>query len=72
MGSLAGVYLEPQQLGDVNAKPPFADLRVVTDLKEEVPWQIVSRRPEKRQEAMPHQMRNLSRTPKKAKPGWNF
>lgn len=63
-GSLAGVYLEPQQFGDVSAKTPFADVRVVTDLKEEVSWQIVSRRPEKRQEAIPHQMRNLSRTEK--------
>jgi hypothetical protein len=63
-GSLAGVYLEPQQLGDVSAKTPFADVRVVTDLKEEVAWQIVSRRPEKRQEAIPHRMQNLSRTEK--------
>jgi len=61
---LAGVYLEPQQLGDVTAKTPFADVRMVTDLKEEVAWQIVSRRPEKRQEAIPHQMRNLSHTGK--------
>jgi hypothetical protein len=63
-GSLAGIYLEPQQLGDVSAKTPFSDIRVLNDLKEEVPWQIVSRRPDKRQEAIPHQMRNLSRTEK--------
>lgn len=61
-GSLAGVYLEPHLLGDLSAQTPFADLRVVTDLKDEVPWQIVPRRPEKRQEAMPHKMQNLSRT----------
>ena len=29
---LAAVYLEPQQLGDLTAGAPFADLRVVTDL----------------------------------------
>jgi hypothetical protein len=63
-GSLAAVYLEPQQFGDVSTKIPFADLRVVTDRKEEVVWQIVSRRPEKRQEEIPHQMQNLSRTEK--------
>ncbi|KAF0215515.1 MAG: hypothetical protein FD174_4109 [Geobacteraceae bacterium] len=61
-GSLAGLYLEPHQLGEVTAKIPFADLRVVSDRKEEVPWQIVSRRPEKRQEEIPHQMQNLSHT----------
>jgi hypothetical protein len=63
-GSLAGVYLEPHQMGALDTKTPFADLRVVTDLKEEVAWQVVSRRPEKRQEAIPHRMQNLSRTEK--------
>ena len=61
-GGLAGVYLEPYQFGEVVTSVPFADLRVVTDKKEEVPWQIVPRRPEKRQEEIPHQMQNLSRT----------
>lgn len=61
-GNLAGVYLEPQQLGEIAARMPFADLRVVTDRREEIPWQIVLRRPEKRQEKLPAQMRNLSRT----------
>lgn len=61
-GGLAGVYLEPHQLGEAIAKAPFADLRVVTDRKEEVPWQIISRRPEKRKEELPAQMRNFSRT----------
>lgn len=61
-GSLAGVYLEPQQLGEITAKTPFADLRVVTDRKEEIPWQIVLRRPEKRREEILSQMRNLSLT----------
>ena len=41
LGSLMGIYLGPQQLGDLHAKNSFADLRVMTDLKEEVPWQIV-------------------------------
>lgn len=61
-GSLAGVYLEPQHLGDSDAKTPFADLRIVTDRKEEVPWQIVLRRPEKLREEIPARMFNLSRT----------
>lgn len=47
---LSGVYLEPQQLGDVTARPPFSDLRVMTDRKEEVPWQVVSRSPDKHEE----------------------
>jgi len=61
-GGLAGVYLEPYQLGESTGKYPFADLRVVTDRKEEVPWQIVSRRPEKLTKELKAQMRNLSRT----------
>jgi hypothetical protein len=61
-GSLIGVYIEPRQLGDVTAKQPFADLRVMTDRKEEVPWQILSRRPEKRKEELTVRMQNLSRT----------
>ena len=63
-GSLTGVYLEPQQLGDITAKQPFADLRVMTDRKEEVPWLIMSRRPEKRKEEVKARMQNLSRTEK--------
>ncbi len=62
--NLVGVYLEPQQLGDVNTKIPFADLRIVTDLKDEVAWQIVSRRPQEQQGEIPHQMQNLSLTEK--------
>jgi len=63
-GSLAGVYLEPQQLGDITARTPFADLRVVTDRKEEVAWQLISRKPEKQKTELSTQMRNLSRTEK--------
>ena len=62
---LAGVYLEPRQLGDVTAEIPFADLRVVTDRKVELPWQIIAKRPERREEEIPAQMRNLSRTGKR-------
>ncbi|MFZ3253527.1 MAG: hypothetical protein WA133_04500, partial [Syntrophales bacterium] len=63
-GSLAGVYLEPHHFGEVTAKIPFADLRIVTEKKEEVPWQIISRRPEKLKEELQAQMRNFSRTEK--------
>jgi hypothetical protein len=63
-GTLAAVYLEPMQLGDMTATPPFADFRLVTDRKEEVPWEIVVKRPEKREEEVPARMRNLSRTEK--------
>ena len=48
-GGLAGVYLEPQQLGDVTAKTPFADVRVMSDRKDEVAYQIVARRPEQQE-----------------------
>jgi hypothetical protein len=61
-GSLAGVYLVPKRLGNVASRTPFADLRVVTDRKEEVPWQIVPRRPQRRQVEIPHMLLNLSRT----------
>jgi len=61
-GGLAGIYLEPQELGDVTATPPFSDLRLMTDRKEEVTYQIVARRPEQRKEELKVQMRNLSVT----------
>lgn len=61
-GGLAGVYLEPQQLGDLAARTPFSDLRVVTERKEEVPWQIVLRRPERQNKEVPARMQNLSTT----------
>jgi hypothetical protein len=59
---LAGVYLEPQQLGDVTAKTPFSDLRVITGRKQEVPYQIVARRPAQRRKELPARMQNLSIT----------
>lgn len=59
-GNLAVLYLDPQHLGDITAQTPFADLRVVTDRKEEVAWQIIERRPKQQQEEIPHQMQNLS------------
>ena len=63
-GNFVGAYLEPYQIGDINTKTPFADFRIVTELKEEVPWQIVARRPENQQEEIAHQIRNLSLTEK--------
>ena len=63
-GSLVGVYLEPRQLGEVNVGNPFADVRVVTEQRVEVPWQIIARRPENLNEEIPARMRNLSRTGK--------
>lgn len=59
---LVGVYLEPYQFGEITTKVPFVDLRVVTDRKDEVPWQIVSRRPEQQKEALPARIQNLSQT----------
>jgi hypothetical protein len=61
-GALAGAYLEPQKIGDIITNMPFADFRLMTEQKEEVPWQVVVRRPEKRQEEIPARMRNLSLT----------
>jgi hypothetical protein len=63
-GGLAGIYLEPQVLGDVTAKPPFSDLRLMTEGKEEVTYQIVARRPEQRKEELRAELRNLSVTEK--------
>jgi len=61
---LAGVYLEPNQLGNIVTRTFFADLRVVNDRKEEVPWQIILKKPEKRTEYISARMLNLSRTEK--------
>jgi hypothetical protein len=63
-GDLLGVYLDPYQFGEITAKPSFADLRVITDQKIEVPWQLVVRRSEYRKDELPALMRNLSQTDK--------
>jgi hypothetical protein len=63
-GSLARLYLYPNQLGDMQGKPFFADLRVVTDRKEEIAWQIVTLKPKIIQNEITHQMQNLSLTEK--------
>jgi hypothetical protein len=63
-GNLVALDLAPHHLGDTTAQPPFADLRVVTDAKEEVPWQIVEKTPRTTYEEIPHRMQNLSLTDK--------
>ena len=60
--ALAGIYLEPYQLGDTGTKAPLADLRVMTDRKEETPWQMVVQRPEKQSRELAAESRNLSQT----------
>lgn len=47
---------------DVDAAMPFADLRIVTDRKEEMPWQIVSRGSESREDEISCRMGNMSTT----------
>jgi hypothetical protein len=58
--SLAALPLDLYQLGELTAERPFADFRVVTDRKEELPWQMVSKRPETGEEAIACRMNNLS------------
>ncbi|NTU96835.1 MAG: DUF3999 domain-containing protein [Chlorobiaceae bacterium] len=60
--SLALLSLDPYQLGDLQAKVPFADFRIVSDRKEEIPCQIIAKRPVKREVEIPHEMLNLSTT----------
>lgn len=64
--ALSLLFLDPYQLGDLNAKVPFADFRIVSDRKEEIPCQIIAKRPEKREVEIPHEMLNLSITPEGA------
>ena len=64
IANLAAIYLEPDQLGNINTKLPFADFRIITDRKEEVPWQIISRKPEKQSRELKSKMQNASRTEK--------
>jgi len=61
--SLASINLFPHQPGDQQAKAPFSDLRVLNDRKEEIPWQIIQKRPEKVERELPATERNRSRTP---------
>ncbi|MBN1278868.1 MAG: hypothetical protein JW989_03680, partial [Chlorobiaceae bacterium] len=61
--SLAALNLDPFIIGDVGARMPFADFRVVTDRREEVPWHIVSRKQERREEEIGCRMENVSTTP---------
>ena len=60
---LAGIYLEPHLFGDTGTRTPLADLRVMTDRKEETPWQMVVQRPHKQPRELPARTRNLSLTP---------
>jgi hypothetical protein len=48
----------------MTAVPAFADLRVITGQKEEVPWQLVVRRSSAQRDELPAKMRNLSQTEK--------
>ncbi len=61
---LVAVNLDGYQLGDLYGTVPFADLRVVSDRKEEIPYQIVSKKPVVVEEEFSSQMRNLSTTDK--------
>lgn len=61
---LVAVNLDAYRLGDLDATVPFADLRVVSDRKEEIPYQIVSKKPGVVEEEVACQMRNLSTTDK--------
>jgi hypothetical protein len=58
--NLLSLRLDPGLLGDMTAKTPFADLRVVTDQKEEVAWQLMEKRPRQWNQEIPHQMQNYS------------
>ncbi|NTW82448.1 MAG: DUF3999 domain-containing protein [Chlorobiaceae bacterium] len=62
--SLAVINLDPYRFGDLDAKVPFADFRVVSDRREEIPCRVVSKRPVKRITEIPHEMLNLSTTAK--------
>lgn len=57
---LVGLYLEPYAFGEIQTKTPFSDVRVVTERREEVPWQIMERQPEKVRKQVPVLVRNLS------------
>jgi len=59
---LAGFYLEPDVFSNVASERAFADLRVVTAARQEVPWTIIVCRPEKIHERLPVRMGNLSQT----------
>lgn len=61
-GSLVAIPLDIYSFSELKAETPFADFRVVSDRKEELPWQIVSKRPETGEEAVAGRMSNLSTT----------
>jgi len=58
---LGTLSLEPWLLQEeAAADPPFADLRIVTDDRTEVPYQVVTREPETRMEELEAKLLNLS------------
>jgi hypothetical protein len=61
-GSLVALPLDVYRFDELTAEIPFADFRVVSDRKEELPWQMVSKRPETGEEAVAGRMSNLSTT----------
>ncbi|HEX2965138.1 MAG TPA: DUF3999 family protein [Syntrophorhabdaceae bacterium] len=61
---IATIHLDPRTLGDIKTRIPFSDVRVVTDRKEEVPWQIAVKKPETQISELPVRMQNVSRTQK--------
>ncbi|TAN39533.1 MAG: DUF3999 family protein [Nitrospirae bacterium] len=60
---LGGLMLDPSKFQGSGRGDTFSDIRVLTRDKAEVPYQIISRAPVTRTEAVPVHMKNLSLTP---------
>ena len=57
---LGGVYFEPGIFSGMKTAAPFSDIRVITEGKVEVPYQIITRSPETKTEELNARMLNLS------------
>lgn len=61
-GALIRINLSPYQIGNITGPTPFADFRVVSSRRQDVPFQVFVQRPDRQQESMPCRMQNLSLT----------
>lgn len=62
---LGGIYLDPGYFESIRVKIPFSDIRIISGNDAEIPYQIIARGPETKEDELSVRMLNLSYTKKK-------